>query len=122
MIGSSELIVILILALFLFGPQKLPEMARALGKAVAEYKKAAKDIDSEINKAKKEIETELDMKELKEIAENLNIPTTGKTRTEILKEIAKKTKKSGVSCESLANNRHAQGFCIRRWGFTCGKG
>jgi len=93
MIGSSELIVILILALFLFGPQKLPEMARALGKAVAEYKKAAKDIESEINKAKKEIETELDMKELKEIAENLNISTTGKTRTEILKEIAKKTKK-----------------------------
>ncbi len=88
MIGSSELAVILILALFLFGPQKLPELARALGKAVAEYKKAANEIEKEIKKAEKE----LDMKELKEIAENLDISTSGKTRSEILKEIAKKTK------------------------------
>jgi len=93
MIGSSELIVILILALFLFGPQKLPEMARALGKAVGEYKKAAEEAEREINKAKKEVMEELDIKELREIAENLDISTSGKTKTEILKEIARKTKK-----------------------------
>ena len=40
MIGSSELIAILIAALFLFGPKKLPELARSLGGAVGEFKKA----------------------------------------------------------------------------------
>jgi sec-independent protein translocase protein TatA len=40
MIGYTELIVILIAALFLFGPQKLPELARSLGSAVGEFKKA----------------------------------------------------------------------------------
>ncbi len=39
MIGSTELIAILIAALFLFGPQKLPELARSLGSAVGEFKK-----------------------------------------------------------------------------------
>jgi sec-independent protein translocase protein TatA len=40
MIGSTELIAILIAALFLFGPQKLPELARSLGSAMGEFKKA----------------------------------------------------------------------------------
>ena len=40
MIGSTELIAILIAALFLFGPDKLPELARSLGSAVGEFKKA----------------------------------------------------------------------------------
>jgi TatA/E family protein of Tat protein translocase len=40
MIGSTELIAILIAALFLFGPKKLPELARSLGSAVGEFKKA----------------------------------------------------------------------------------
>ena len=40
MIGYTELIVILIAALFLFGPQKLPELARSLGSAIGEFKKA----------------------------------------------------------------------------------
>ncbi len=40
MIGSTELIAILVAALFLFGPNKLPEIARSLGSAVGEFKKA----------------------------------------------------------------------------------
>jgi sec-independent protein translocase protein TatA len=40
MLGSTELIKILIAALFLFGPNKLPELARSLGSAVGEFKKA----------------------------------------------------------------------------------
>ncbi|WP_440955994.1 Sec-independent protein translocase subunit TatA/TatB [Methanosarcina sp. Mfa9] len=40
MIGSTELIAILIAVLFLFGPRKLPELARSLGSAVGEFKKA----------------------------------------------------------------------------------
>lgn len=39
-LGSQELMVILLLALLLFGAQKLPELARGLGKSIKEFKKA----------------------------------------------------------------------------------
>ena len=49
MIGSTELIAILIAALFLFGPQKLPELARSLGSALGEFKKAQRAAELELN-------------------------------------------------------------------------
>jgi sec-independent protein translocase protein TatA len=48
MIGTTELIAILIAALFLFGPQKLPELARSLGGAVGEFKKAQRAAELEL--------------------------------------------------------------------------
>ena len=45
MIGSWELIVILIVVLVLFGGKKLPELARNLGKGLREFKKASQGIE-----------------------------------------------------------------------------
>jgi len=42
-IGMPELIVILVIALVVIGPQKLPELARSLGKGLAEFKRATDD-------------------------------------------------------------------------------
>lgn len=42
-IGMPELIVILVIALIVIGPQKLPEIARSLGKGLAEFKRASDD-------------------------------------------------------------------------------
>lgn len=49
MIGSGELIVILCLALLLFGGKKLPEFAKSLGKGIHEFKKAVQGEISEDN-------------------------------------------------------------------------
>jgi sec-independent protein translocase protein TatA len=49
MIGSTELIAILIVALFLFGPQKLPVLARSLGSALGEFKKGQRAAELELN-------------------------------------------------------------------------
>ncbi|OGW16192.1 MAG: twin arginine-targeting protein translocase TatB [Nitrospinae bacterium RIFCSPLOWO2_12_FULL_45_22] len=43
-IGMQELILILVIALIVFGPKRLPELARSMGRAVAEFRKASEDI------------------------------------------------------------------------------
>lgn len=48
MIGTPELIAIIVAALFLFGPQKLPELARSLGGAMGEFKKAQRAAELEL--------------------------------------------------------------------------
>jgi len=47
-IGLPELIIILIVALIVFGPKKLPELAKSLGRGMAEFKKATDDLKSNI--------------------------------------------------------------------------
>lgn len=51
-IGVPELLLILVLVLILFGPGKLPEIGRALGKAMNEFKKAKKDLEDEFKDEK----------------------------------------------------------------------
>lgn len=47
-IGMPELIVILVIALIVIGPQKLPDIARSLGKGLAEFKRASDDFRQNI--------------------------------------------------------------------------
>ena len=53
-IGMPELIIIFVIALIILGPKKLPDLARALGKGMAEFRKATSEI-----KANLDIEGEL---------------------------------------------------------------
>jgi TatA/E family protein of Tat protein translocase len=43
-IGLPELMVILVVALLVFGPKKLPELARSLGRGLAEFRRASTDL------------------------------------------------------------------------------
>jgi sec-independent protein translocase protein TatA len=45
-IGMPELIIILVIALIIFGPRKLPELGRSLGKSLGEFKKASNELRS----------------------------------------------------------------------------
>jgi TatA/E family protein of Tat protein translocase len=45
-IGMPELIIIFVLALIIFGPRKLPELGRSLGKSLAEFKRASNELKS----------------------------------------------------------------------------
>ncbi|NHM32103.1 twin-arginine translocase TatA/TatE family subunit [Neobacillus terrae] len=49
-IGMPGVILILVVALIVFGPNKLPEIGRAVGKSLREFKKATEDITEDIRK------------------------------------------------------------------------
>jgi sec-independent protein translocase protein TatA len=57
-IGGTELLVILALALLLFGSTKLPALARGLGQSVKEFKKASQETDEEKAKTDEAKKTE----------------------------------------------------------------
>ena len=67
-IGISELIIILIIALIVIGPHKLPEIAKALGKAFAEFKRATEEIKRSVKEVGLENFTK--MEPSKEIKKN----------------------------------------------------
>ena len=48
-VGTSELLIIFLVALLVIGPSKLPEVARALGKALAEFRKVSTDVKRQID-------------------------------------------------------------------------
>jgi sec-independent protein translocase protein TatA len=57
-VGGSEILVILVVALILFGADKLPELARGLGKGMHEFRKASENLKSEIENGVNEIYNE----------------------------------------------------------------
>lgn len=77
-IGITEVIVILVVVLVLFGGKRIPELAKALGRASYEYKKAKETFKNEIN-------------ELKETAENATVDEKQEEKTE--KQTKRKAKK-----------------------------
>lgn len=56
-IGMPELLVILAIALIVLGPRKLPEIARALGKGIAEFRRATDELKEELRHVEQEVES-----------------------------------------------------------------
>ncbi len=55
-IGMPELIIIFVIALIVIGPQKLPDLARSLGKGLAEFKRATEDFKQNIEEEAKALD------------------------------------------------------------------
>ena len=53
-LGWPEIILLLLVALLLFGAKKLPDVGRSLGKGIREFKKALKGVDEDIEQEEKE--------------------------------------------------------------------
>ena len=49
-LGMPEILVILLVALLIFGPRKLPELGRSLGQSIREFKRGAQEIRGELEK------------------------------------------------------------------------
>ncbi len=95
-IGPNELLLILLIAVLLFGANKLPELARSIGKASGEFKKAQREAEMELREFERNLkEGKYENKEkekrekLEEMAKALNIDPEGKSDDELLEEIRK---------------------------------
>ena len=74
-IGIPELLVILVVALVFVGPERLPEVAKLLGRIFAEFRKATDDISEELSSARIMLEEEIRQAE-REAREEKNPPDT----------------------------------------------
>jgi TatA/E family protein of Tat protein translocase len=59
-LGFPELLVIFVIALLIFGPKKLPELGKSLGKGLKEFKRATEDLKSSWDEQMREAERHLD--------------------------------------------------------------
>ena len=85
-IGMPELVIILVIALIIFGPRKLPELGRSLGKSIGEFKKASNELrntlDEEIRAEERkdqQVKTEAEQKSALEAANSMRDAITPDT-------------------------------------------
>jgi sec-independent protein translocase protein TatB len=87
-IGMPELIVILVIALIVIGPSKLPDLARALGKGMAEFKKATQEL-------KDSLDLDEDLKQAKDDLVDSISGIEKSIKAEIAEPVGEKTSKDG---------------------------
>jgi sec-independent protein translocase protein TatA len=99
-IGGGELILILFVVLMLFGSDKIPDIARTMGKAMAQLKNATNDIKSEIQKGAEA--NGLDSKSITDITGNIN-QEINKAKENLLKEAAPVVENAKIDIEKVEN-------------------
>jgi sec-independent protein translocase protein TatA len=80
-LGIPELIVIFVIALLVFGPRKLPDLGKSIGRAMAEFKKAQQEFQESVQAEMKDVEKTADLEGVKKLAE-IDHPAYHKTPEE----------------------------------------
>ncbi|OGS50416.1 MAG: hypothetical protein A3K65_07565 [Euryarchaeota archaeon RBG_16_68_12] len=90
--GGFEWVIILIViaVLLLFGPQKLPELAKSIGRAWGEFRRGKMEVEREIRQEFQQEESKDLGARLRDTARELGIETTGRRDSEIKLEIARR--------------------------------
>jgi Tat protein translocase TatB subunit len=90
-LGAGEILLIIIVVVVVFGPKQLPEMARNLGKAINEMKRASSGFKDEINKEVQRIDREERLQEFTKLREksivssdNMEVDQNVQTTTETI--------------------------------------
>ena len=103
-LGIPELMVILVIALLIFGPKRLPEVGQNLGKAIREFKKGADSIKQEVENStgldentRKELADSLTMKDIRDDIKGVGTEITGAVS---LKDSKKEADKSTAKADA----------------------
>jgi len=93
-IGTQEILLILVIIIIFFGANKIPELARSLGKATGEFKKAKQESELEMKDFEKSIKESKSLADksskIRMMAKDLGIAIEGKSDEQLLDEIQKK--------------------------------
>jgi TatA/E family protein of Tat protein translocase len=80
-VGTPELIIIFVIALIVFGPRKLPELGKSLGKSLAEFKRASNELkntlDEEIRMEERKQQVAQEPPRVAEFHDTTTAPATG---------------------------------------------
>ena len=113
-LGFGEVIFVLVIVLVLFGPSKLPELARSVGSAVGEFKIAQKSAEFDLsgfdqlnkeNAEKKKKDADALHEKLVQTAQTAGIETDGKTTDELLILISAKLEATSESGDSFSDSK-----------------
>ena len=92
--GSGEILLIVIAVFLIFGPSKIPEMARGLGKFINDIKRASEDIKTEINREADRQERDKKLTEYKKQIEKDLDPDNSDPKAEAPESSTEKTNKT----------------------------
>ncbi len=96
-LNGFEWVIILLVILLIFGPSKIPQLARGLGQAIHEFRKASQGLIEEDEKKTKSNLENIDEKTLRELAEKLGVDKPEeKKKDELISEIIAQAKKKGL--------------------------
>ena len=70
-LGFSELLLIFVIAFVVFGPKRLPEIGRSLGRALAEFKKASEEFQESMKAEMREVEKTAQLEDLNKIGHEI---------------------------------------------------
>jgi TatA/E family protein of Tat protein translocase len=85
-LGIPELIVIFVIALVVFGPKKLPDLGKALGKGIAEFKRATEEVKETIETEVRSAESKIDIEKLKSDVEGKGAELKAEASAQLHKE------------------------------------
>ncbi|HEX9021513.1 MAG TPA: TatA/E family twin arginine-targeting protein translocase [Nitrospirota bacterium] len=71
-LGFPEILLIFVIALIVFGPKKLPELGKTIGRAMAEFKKAQQEFQESVRSEMKEAEKDIDVEELRKLGKTVS--------------------------------------------------
>lgn len=80
-LGFTEILIILVLALLLFGPRRLPELGRAIGKGLTEFRRASNDLRATIEDEVRTLERETSVTDTAPSAPNVAPPAAAQAPT-----------------------------------------
>lgn len=104
-ISGGEILVLLLLVLLLFGPKKIPEIARMIGRGMNEVKKVQREINTEIHRYSSEIE-----KEAKEMQSEIKKITEEPGEKAAAKDDEKQNVKESTNADSDKSSQQTKGI------------
>lgn len=94
--GGFEWIIILIIiaVLLLFGPQKLPELAKGIGRALGEFRRGKMEVERQISEELTDMDVRDTRARVEKAAGALRVPTSGRSEMELKLDIARAVDKA----------------------------